>query len=67
MMGWNTGADVLRDIIEVLNKISPKIDRDLIYIELIPIFENYDCDVLDEIEDATFQEALRDYGWYEEK
>ncbi len=48
-MGWSSGSAVFSEIIGVLkDKVEDIPLREEIYEELIPIFENSDCDTLDE-------------------
>ena len=59
-MGWSTGSQVFEEIVTVLRSNVPNFeDRCDIYRELIPIFENYDCDTLDECAgaDEAFDEV----------
>jgi hypothetical protein len=48
-MGWNTGADLMADIIELIEEHGGTVHRTALYTELIKLFEDpYDCDVMDE-------------------
>ena len=48
-MGWSSGSAVFADIITVLkDKVEDIPLREEIYEDLIPVFENADCDTLDE-------------------
>jgi hypothetical protein len=48
-MGWATGARVLSDIIEVVDRhVLDDSDKMGLYKDLIIIFEEYDCDNTDE-------------------
>ena len=58
-MGWASGSDVFSGIIETLK---PKVGDNLrkgIYLDLIPVFENHDCDTLSDClgEDDAFDAA----------
>jgi len=61
-MGWASGSILMHDIVTSFNEKFPD-DPELrkqIYLTLIPEFENYDCDTLDEVRDDTFQEAFKE-------
>lgn len=61
-MGWNTGSQIMSDIIIALqDRVTDDNMRMEIYQDLIPIFENYDCDTLDECfqYDETFEAAYK--------
>jgi hypothetical protein len=76
-MSWNTGSRIMSDIISSLLDSVDVIDtdaRDEMYKILIRVFEEYDCDTLDECvpDDPVFERAfyaihpLEDDGWGEE-
>lgn len=60
-MGWASGSELLEGIIRTLREHVPdKRAREAIYDDLIPIFEDHDCDTLDEcvgIGDPAFDAA----------
>jgi hypothetical protein len=59
-MSWANGSRIFSDIIEALNELDIDDEtRTEIYGSLIEIFENYDCDTLDEClqEDNAFDSA----------
>lgn len=61
-MRWTFGADVMSDIIQVLlEEISEENKRYNIYEQLINIFDNYDCNELQECIgfDSSFDLALQ--------
>ncbi len=48
-MGWSTGSMILSGIIKTIERnVEHSVDRQEIYEDLIDIFEDYDCDTLDE-------------------
>lgn len=48
-MGWSTGSMILSGIIKTIERnVEHPVDRQEIYEDLIDIFEDYDCDTLDE-------------------
>lgn len=60
-MGWSSGSSLMKEVIEILKMhIVDEDVRKAIYLELIPLFEDYDCDTLDECsdDDDLFEEAL---------
>ena len=62
-MGWSSGSKIMTEIIETLMEtIVDEDDRAETYSALIDIFEDYDCDTLDEcLEiDEVFDEVYRD-------
>lgn len=62
-MGWSSGSRIMNEIIEVLKDVvDDRDERFDVYYRLIEIFENNDCDTLDEClnEDTAFDEAYRD-------
>jgi hypothetical protein len=61
-MGWATGSALMSEIITSLkDKIPDDLVRQEIYETLIPAFEGYDCDTLDECKglDPSFEKLLR--------
>ena len=63
-MGWSSGSTLFSDIINILN--NNDIDdttRKSIYDDMIPAFEDVDCDTLDEClgKDKQFDLAYREY------
>lgn len=62
-MGWASGSSMFGEIIEFLQETIEDEDvRKEIYLGLIDIFENRDCDTLDECkgEDEAFDEAFEE-------
>ena len=60
-MGWSTGSRLMSDIIGALQEKVPEEKlRQEIYEELIPIFEAFDCDTLQDCaeDDIAFHDAL---------
>lgn len=48
-MGWASGSELMSEIVEALSKeIDDKQTRKRVYKKLILVFENHDCDTLDE-------------------
>lgn len=48
-MGWSTGSRILSEIIEsIMENVADEAERSDIYSDLIGIFEDYDCDTIDE-------------------
>jgi len=65
-MGWSSGSSLFSDVAEIIaeNVVDDNV-RKLIYMGLIEVFQNYDCDTLDECTDIdpvldTLLEALVD-------
>lgn len=63
-MGWGSGSDLLRDIINILN--NAELDDDVrkeLYDALIPAFQDHDCDTLDEClgKDKQYDLAYKEY------
>lgn len=59
-MGWASGSSLFSDIIEAINDCDVDEDtRKLLYEKLIPIFEDEDCDTLQEClgEDSVFDKV----------
>jgi hypothetical protein len=68
-MGWATGARVLSDIIEAVDRhVLDDSDKMSLYKDLIIIFEEYDCDNTDEcLEiDSMFDEVYYELKGEEE-
>lgn len=60
-MGWSTGSEIFSGLIEVLkDKVDDVPLREEIYDVLIPLFEDHDCDTLDECidEDIAFKNSF---------
>lgn len=58
-MAWSRGSDLMMEIIDVLKEHVPDYElRQSIYKELIVLFEEWDCDTLEECldEDEAFAE-----------
>lgn len=48
-MGWSSGSLILSEIIKTIeSKVENPLYRQEIYEDLLDIFEDYDCDTLDE-------------------
>jgi hypothetical protein len=60
-VGWSSGSQLMFDIIEKASDIIDDEDvRVQLYAHMIEMFENYDCDTLDECigEDPAFDQAF---------
>lgn len=75
-MGWASGSRLASDLIDALSEIvDDDTTRQAIYARMIEIFEDHDCDTLDECcgIDAAFDEAWEEYtdtsesDWSEEE
>jgi len=75
-MGWASGSRLASELIEALAEIVDDDDvRQTFYSRMIEIFEDHDCDTLDECcgIDAAFDEAFDEYteidatDWSEEE
>jgi hypothetical protein len=54
-MGWSRGADLFSEIAQIiLDHVRDEDDREAMYIELIELFQHYDCDNLDECVGVDF-------------
>jgi len=63
-MSWASGSGLFVEIISVMkNKLDDDDLRQSLYYDLIELFENYDCDTLDECrgEDKAFDAAYTEY------
>jgi len=61
-MSWSRGSEIMTEIITCLmDKVPDDTERQDIYEELIEIFENYDCDTLNECfdDDSIFKVAYK--------
>jgi hypothetical protein len=59
-MSWASGSRIANDLIEVVNDIfTNKVEKAEFYEAMIEIFEEHDCDTLDECvgTDSTFDEV----------
>ena len=75
-MGWTSGSSIMSEIIETVENLVPNFNtRKEMYKRFIEIFENEDCDTLEECLDDSlaykeaFQEVHPTYGdddFYEE-
>lgn len=57
-MGWSGGSGLLGDCWKQVRKFVPEKDRTKLLAKLIELFENEDCDTMDEIENL-FPEAKK--------
>ena len=54
-MAWSTGASIFAEIAETITRyVSDEDDRKMIYKELVELFQDYDCDNLNECVDIDF-------------
>ena len=63
-MGWSSGSGLFNEVIEILkDKVDDVLVREEIYDGLIPLFEDYDCDTLDEClgKDIAFDLIFKKY------
>lgn len=61
-MGWHAGNEIFDRVIQILNDhIDNNELREAIYIELIPLFEDHDCDSLSKLleRDDAFDSAFK--------
>ena len=68
-MGWSTGASIFAEIAEtILRYVPDEDDRKIIYQELVELFQDYDCDNLDECANIDFMldEVLIEEGIIED-
>lgn len=64
-MSWSKGSIIFDEIISVLvDKVDDDDSRAAIYRELIPVFEEYDCDTLEECvgSDPVFDIVFKETG-----
>ena len=69
-MAWSTGASIFAEIAETIFRYVPEEeDRMMIYKELIELFQDYDCDNLEECADIdhALDEALIEAGIIEDE
>lgn len=62
-MGWASGSEIMSEIIDEARSAIPKVKaRRAFYRQMIHVFEQHDCDTLDDCrdEDPIFDEALDD-------
>ena len=68
-MSWSRGSLIMSEIIGAMEKVPDVKTREHVYAILIPIFEDQDCDTLDECigKDVAFDAALQahDPGYFE--
>lgn len=66
-MGWSTGSMVMVGVIKTIEKYIKDYDTKVkIYLELIDVFTDYDCDTLDECSGSrAFKKAYKQF--YEEE
>lgn len=60
-MGWSTGSSLFSDIIEILKaEIDDEDIREEIYVRMIEVFQDHDCDNLEEClgEDTVFDNVF---------
>ena len=67
-MGWSQGSIILQDIVDALKPLNLTVPQAKeLYGKLIDIFEDFDCDSLEEVDDPLFQQTLRelrpDWEW----
>lgn len=61
-MGWATGSAILSDIVDSLKTHLDDVEiRQAVYVELIQLFEAYDCDTMDEVEDVEFAKLVKEH------
>lgn len=68
-MGWASGSGVLTRVIDVIeNNVKDDDTKYYIYVGLINVFQEYDCDTLDECLDISdaFDTAFNDVDNYSE-
>ena len=68
-MAWSTGASIFAEIAEtILRYVPDEDDRKMIHKELVELFQDYDCDNLEECADIDFMldEVLIEEGIIEE-
>jgi hypothetical protein len=75
-MGWSSGSRVADDLIKALSEtVDDDYVREAFYKKMIEIFEDHDCDTLDECcgVDAAFDSAFEEFtdvsgdDWSEEE
>ena len=72
-MGRARGSMIMSEVISAMSHVIDVKVREKVYLILIPVFEDQDCDTLDECigEDIAFDAALKnhdpDYFWFEEE
>ena len=62
-MSWASGSGLFSEIIEVLmEKVDDDSQREELYTSLIELFENHDCDTLDECQgvDSVFDSVWKE-------
>jgi hypothetical protein len=61
-MGWSAGSTILSEVIRVVKEtVKSDHQRRKIYLHLIPVFEDHDCDTLTEClgTDGAYDAALK--------
>lgn len=64
-MGWSRGADLFTEIAQIItDHVNDEDDREAMYMELIELFQDYDCDNLDECAGVEYilDEVLAEAG-----
>lgn len=67
-MGWSTGANIFAEVAEIIfDKVGDEDDRKEMYKELVELFQDYDCDNLNECQgiDFVLDEVLAEVGLIE--
>jgi hypothetical protein len=59
-MGWASGSEIAESIWDAVKKSIPKKDQKKVAKKIIEIFENNDCDTIEEAEEL-YQAAGRKY------
>lgn len=57
-MGWGSGVDVAEDVWDLLKKYVPKNKRKEAARAVIEIFENHDCDTLQDSEELMLAAGI---------
>ncbi len=68
-MAWSTGASIFAEVAETIFRYVPdEDDRKMIYKELVELFQDYDCDNLNECANIDFilDEVLIEEGIIED-
>ena len=60
-MGWASGSQLAEDVWDIVRPVVPQKNRKELAIEIVRLFEDHDCDTLDEARTLMEDADLREY------